>query len=73
MKKFLAGMTIGSGVGAIAVNAYNSYVEKHIPYSYRGNVIENVLYLFGRDTLDMLCSENSREFIKALYKELTRR
>ncbi len=58
---------------SIVAGMYRSFVERHIPYSYRGNIVENVLYLFGFDTLDMLCSENAREFTDALIKELRRR
>ena len=52
---------------------YREFIENNIPYSYRGNIIENVFYLCGKDTLDMLCSENPYEFIKAMIKKLTRK
>ena len=62
----------GFVIGVAAMSLYRSFIERHIPYEYRGNVVDNVFYLSGRDTLDMLCSESRAEYIKALVKELRR-
>ena len=59
--------------GAAGMHVYRRFIEDHIPYSYRGNIIENVFYLAGRDTLDMLCSDNLQDFVKATTKEMDRR
>ena len=63
----------GFVIGVAAMSLYRSFIERHIPYSYRGNIIDNVFYLSGRDTLDMLCNETRTEYIAALIKELQRR
>ena len=64
---------VGFVAGAVAMNVYRNFIEDHIPYSYRGNVIENAFYFLGRDTLDMLCAENASEWFDAMRKELKRR